>query len=748
MLKLDDITDAILEYHPKADIDIILNAYVFTAKAHRGQSRKSGEAYLSHPLEVAYNVTKLKMDEISVAAGLLHDTIEDTMTTAEEILDAFGEEVYQLVDGLTKISQIEFASREEKQAENFRKMILAMSKDIRVILIKLADRVHNIKTLESMKETAQKRIARETLDIFAPLAHRLGIGWVKAELENAAFKYLDRDNYLLIEERLQQKQEQREKYVERVCDIVSGELESAEVKGRIMGRPKNIYSIYSKMEGQNLDFDEIYDLIGIRILTDSIKDCYAVLGMIHSIWKPIPGKFKDYIAMPKPNMYRSLHTTVVGPDGHRVEVQIRTEEMHLISEEGIAAHWHYKEDAGRKLKEMDEQLLWVRHFLEENEGIKNPKEFLSEFKVNLYPYEVYVFTPKGEVVALPQGATAIDFAFHVHTDVGCHCISSKVNGRIVPLRYKLRNGDHVEVFTSVHKEPTRDWLNFVRTSKARGKILNYLNSKEKSRNLETGKEKLNAELKNFNLDLDKVAKLKELEAAVHGCGFNSLDALIVGVGLGKLNPRYFAEKIVPRDRLDKKKEEPKKLVKTNDSIKKTRSGIWVKGFDGVGSLLIRMGKCCSPVPGDEIFGYITRGRGISVHTGDCPSVSSFKGDSDRILEVGWHEVSETPSIVHVQIVTMDEPGMLATISSVLATLQVNITRASVNQGPNNRAYFDLSIEVSSLEQLNKILGEIKNVNGVIYVERIKEHQRKASKKNLEKIDQDKNETDQKISSAL
>jgi GTP pyrophosphokinase len=734
MLKLDDITDSILQYHPNADIDIILNAYVFTAKAHRGQSRKSGEAYLSHPLEVAYNVTRLKMDEVSVAAALLHDTIEDTMTTAQEILDAFGEEVYQLVDGLTKISQIEFASKEEKQAENFRKMILAMSKDIRVILIKLADRAHNIKTLGSMQEASQKRIARETLEIFAPLAHRLGIGWVKAELENEAFKYIDPKNFKLIDEKLELKQEQREKLVDRVCEIISSELESAEVQGRIMGRPKNIFSIFSKMEGQNLDFEEIYDLIGVRILTSSIKDCYAVLGMIHSIWKPIPGKFKDYIAMPKPNMYRSLHTTVIGPDGQRVEIQIRTEEMHLISEEGIAAHWHYKENAGRKLKEMDEQLLWVRHFLEENEGIKNPKEFLSEFKVNLYPYEVYVFTPKGEVVALPQGSTAIDFAFHVHTDVGSHCMGSKVNGRIVPLRYKLRNGDHVEVFTSVHKEPTRDWLQFVRTSRARGKILNYLNGKEKSRNLEMGKEKLNAELKNYDLNLDKIASIKGLDAAVHACGFNSLDTLIIGVGFGEINPRFFAEKIVPRERLDDKKEEDKQKVKDTKTIKKSKSGIWVKGFDSSEALLIRMGKCCNPVPGDVILGYITRGRGISVHTGDCPSVSSLKGESDRILEVGWHDASVNSSIVHIQIVTNDKTGMLATISIVFAELKINITRASVNQGPNKRAYFDFSIEVSDLDNLNKALSQVKKVEGVLYVERIKEHQRKSSKKKFKKLD--------------
>ncbi|MFQ5715901.1 MAG: RelA/SpoT family protein, partial [Nitrospinales bacterium] len=433
MLKLDDIISAVLKYHPNADLDVILDAYVFSAKAHRGQTRRGGEAYLSHPLEVAYNLTRLKMDEASVAVGLLHDTLEDTMATPEEVREQFGEEIYQLVDGVTKISKIEFSSREEKQAENFRKMILAMAKDVRVVLIKLADRAHNMKTLDSMPEEAKKRIAGETLDIFAPLAYRLGIGWLKTQLENDSFKHLYPEENRIIQEKVAQEEGIRAKYVREVCDIVSRELKAANVLGTIMGRPKHFYGIYKKMQDQNIDFSDVYDLVGVRILTDTVKSCYAILGLIHSLWKPIPGKFKDYIAMPKPNMYRSLHTTVIGPEGQRVEVQIRTEEMHRVCEEGIAAHWQYKEGGGGQPRKVDEQLLWVRHLLENQEEFKNPKEFLNAFKVDLYPHEVYVFTPEGDVIALPKGASPIDFAYHVHTDIGQHCQGAKVNGKIVPL---------------------------------------------------------------------------------------------------------------------------------------------------------------------------------------------------------------------------------------------------------------------------------------------------------------------------
>lgn len=729
MLKFDDITEAVVKYNPKADLDIIYKAYLFSAKVHRGQSRVSGEAYISHPLEVAYNLTKLKMDEVTVAAGLLHDTIEDTIASKDEILGLFGEEMYQLVDGVTKIGKIEFASKEEKQAENFRKMILAMSKDIRVILIKLADRAHNLRTLDSMSEEAQKRIAGETLDIFAPLANRLGIGWLKAELENGSFKYLHPDEWRTMEREVAQGEEQREKYVRKACEAVSEELRKAQIRGCVLGRPKHLYSIYKKMQDRDIDFHDICDLIGVRVVTDTVKDCYAILGLMHSLWKPVPGKFKDYIAMPKHNMYQSLHTTVMGPEGQRVEVQIRTEEMHRIGEEGIAAHWQYKEGGGGGPRKMDDQLLWVRHLLESQSELKNPKEFLDAFKVDLYPHEVYVFTPQGDVLALPKGASPIDFAYQVHTDIGHHCREAKVNGRIVPLRYKLRNGDRVEILTSKQKGPSRDWLAFVKTSKARSKILSFINSEEKTRNLDCGRAALENELLKYDPNPAALLKGRALENVMHACGFNTLDSFFVAIGMGKVTALHVAEKIVPREKLESRaNQEP---VPRKESGKKpsrrSELGIRVSGL-GDDNVLLRMGKCCTPVPGDKIIGYITRGRGVSIHTEDCPSVNGFVGETERILQVEWDSVKKIAYPVRISIVTTDKPGMLATISGVLASCNINITRATVTQGAHKRAYFDFSTEIYDLGHLTQTILALGKVDGVIHVERVKEYQKKISGK--------------------
>lgn len=735
MLKLDDITNAVLSYHPAADLDIILEAYVFSAKAHRGQSRQSGAAYLSHPLAVAFNLTKLKLDEITVAVGLLHDTLEDTMATPEEIKELFGEEVFQLVDGVTKIGKMEFsgrmefATREEKQSENFRKMILAMARDIRVVLIKLADRAHNMKTLGPMPREAQQRIARETLEIYAPLANRLGIGWLKAELENDAFRYIYPEASQTIRQKVAQGKDAREKYVLHICDIISRELQAANIQRTVMGRPKHFYSIYKKMQDQGIDFNDVYDLIGVRVLTDTVKNCYAILGLIHSLWKPIPGKFKDYVAMPKPNMYRSLHTTVMGPDGQRVEVQIRTEEMHKVCEEGIAAHWQYKEGGGGQPDKMDQQLVWVRRLLDGHEELKNPKEFLDAFKVNLYPDEVYVFTPMGEVISLPDGASPVDFAYFVHTDIGHHCLGAKVNGKIVPLRYKLRNGDRIEILTSKQKTPSRDWLAFVKTAKARNKILNFLNSREKARNLELGKTLLEKEISRYDINPASLLKGKSLDAAVQACGFNSFDSLLTAIGFGKISVRHFAEKLIPREKLENREladtSHPKTPLRT--ASQRHDIGIKVKNFDN-DDLLLRMGKCCSPVPGDKIFGYITRGRGISVHTADCLNTSMFSGEPERLIEVEWDSVRKTPHPMRISIVSEDKPGLLAEISGVLANCDINITRAAITQGAYKRAYFDFSIEVYDLEHLNRTLQEVAKTKGVIHVERVKKCRKKVSPK--------------------
>ncbi|MEE2987259.1 MAG: bifunctional (p)ppGpp synthetase/guanosine-3',5'-bis(diphosphate) 3'-pyrophosphohydrolase [Nitrospinota bacterium] len=735
MLQLNDITDAVLDYHSSADLDVILDAYVYSAKAHRGQSRVSGEAYFSHPVEVAYNLTRLKMDEKTVAAGLLHDTLEDTLATPEEIQELFGEEIYQLVEGVTKISKMKFSSLEESQAENYRKMILAMSKDIRVVLIKLADRAHNLQTLNSLKESTQKRIARETLEIYSPIANRLGIGWMKAQLENGAFKYLYPEKFKNIQEKVELRQKEREKYVGKVRSRVAQELENSEIVGKVLGRPKHYYSVYKKMVQQNISFEDVYDLTGVRVLTQSLKDCYAVLGLVHSLWKPIPGRFKDYIAMPKPNMYQSLHTTVIGPEGERVEVQIRTEEMHKVCEEGIAAHWQYKEDAPSKSKTKDNPLVWVRHLLESQKDFKNPKEFLNAFKVDLFSNEVYVFTPQGEVISMVRGATPVDFAYAVHTDIGHHCTSAKVNGKIVPLRYKLRNGDQVEVTTSKQRTPNRDWLAFVKTPKARSKIASFLNQKENARSLSLGRGLLEREIQRYDEDPATVLKGKQLDEAIHASGFGNLDSLLRGIGIGKISAHHVVSKLLPKEKLKAKGPKDSEILKLKEKVppKNKESAIKVTCFDE--DILLRVGKCCNPVPGDPIIGYITRGRGVTVHHFDCPSMTTIKNESERLVDVEWGSSPKTSYSVRISIVTEDKPGLLASISNTLAKCGINITQALVKQGPLKRAYFDLNMEIQDLAHLNSTFDEVRKVDGVIHLERIKEYSRKFSgKKTLERKD--------------
>ncbi len=722
-MKVQDLTDALLEYMPDADVDIILNAYIYSAKAHRGQSRRSGEAYISHPLEVANNLVKLKLDATTVAAGLLHDTIEDTLSTPEEIKELFGEEIFQLVDGVTKISKINYSSYEESQAENYRKMIFAMSRDIRVVLIKLADRAHNMMTLKSLSEERQRRIARETLEIYAPIANRLGIGWMKNELEDGSFRYLYPEEYRMIKEKVAKGKENRDGYVGKVTSRLEKELAQAKIPGKVAGRPKTFFSIHKKMMHQNISFEDVYDLVGVRVLTESLSDCYAVLGLVHSLWKPIPGKFKDYIAMPKPNMYQSLHTTVIGPRGERVEVQIRSGEMHKVCEGGIAAHWRYKEKSGdddEDGKSMTDQLLWVRHLLENQKDLKNPKEFLHAFKVNLFPDEVYVFTPGGDVIALPHNATPVDFAFQVHTDVGCRCQSAKVNGKMVPLRYKLQDGDRVEIKTSEEASPIRDWLSFVKTSKARSRIANYINSEERARSLSLGKELLEKDLREYGLDPEVEMGSEAFEEAAQACGFNSTEKLLTGVGIGKLSTYHVIEKLVPKEKLEGKDLRDKNLIKLKESSPPGSSGGAIKVQCFNDNILIRTGKCCHPLPGEPIIGYITRGRGVTVHHIDCPGVGNVINDSERLVGVEWDTGIKTVYQAHIAIVAADKPGILATISQAFAECGINITRANVQQGSHKRAYFDLTIEIHDVEHLNQTLKNILQVEGVIYLERIKD----------------------------
>ena len=718
-MKLEDVTEAVAKYHPGADLDIIWDAYIYSAKAHRHQSRRSGAAYISHPLEVAYNLTRLKMDEQTVAAGLLHDTIEDTLATAEELQEMFGEEIYHLVEGVTKISQIKFSSREESQAENYRKMILAMSKDIRVVLIKLADRAHNIKTLGSLGADAQGRIARETLDIFAPLANRLGIGWMKDELESSAFMYLMPDEHEALRAELASGQNLRDVYVKKVRVLLENELKDADIAGNVVGRSKHIYSIYKKMKQQKLDFKDLYDLIGVRVLTNSLKDCYAVLGLVHSLWKPIPGRFKDYVAMPKPNMYQSLHTTVIGPDGERVEIQIRTEEMHKICEEGIAAHWQYKEGGKSKNQPMDKQVTWVRHLLDTQKDLKNPREFLNSFKVDLFSSEVYVFTPEGDVISLQHGSTPVDFAYAVHTDIGDHCSAAKINGKIVPLRYKLKNGDQVEIKASKTQQPNRDWLSFVKTSKARSKILNFINTREKERSLSLGTELLHKGLAEYGVDPSAVLKGKPFDEALQASGFGNFESLLASIGLGKVSTHHFIDKLLPNEKIEARRLEESGQVKLKEKTPDHSGAIHLKCFND--DILLRVGKCCHAVPGDPIVGYITRGRGVTVHHQDCPSLQALESESERLVDVGWGKSVKELHPVRISIVADDKPGQLAEITQVMASCDINITQAHLRQGTNKRAHFEFFIEISDLDHLNRMFAAVDNIPGVIHAERIKEY---------------------------
>ena len=718
-MKLEDITKAVIKYHPKADLGVISDAYAYSAKAHLDQSRRCGAAYISHPLEVAFNLTRLKMDEQTIAAGLLHDTIEDTLATADELQKLFGQEIYHLVEGVTKISQIKFSSREESQAENYRKMILAMSEDIRVVLIKLADRAHNVKTLGSLSPDAQRRIARETLDIFVPIANRLGIGWMKDELENCAFMFLMPDEHETIRAELASGQNLRGVYVEKVRSLLENELMTAGVPGKVIGRSKHLYSIYKKMEQQKLDFKDLYDLAGVRVQTTSLKDCYAVLGLVHSLWKPIPGRFKDYIAMPKPNMYQSLHTAVIGPEGERVEVQIRTEEMHKVCEEGIAAHWQYKEDRKTINQPTDQQLTWVRHLIETQKDLKNPREFLNSFKVDLFSNEVYVFTPEGDVIALQRGSTPVDFSYAVHTDIGNHCSAAKVNGKMVPLRYRLKNGDQVEIKTSKNQKPNRDWLTFVKTSKARSKILNFISIREKEKSLSLGTELLQKKLLEYGVDSSEILKGKAFEETLHASGFGNFESLLRNIGLGKVSTNHFIEKLLPKEKVEDRRKQESDQIRLKEKPPDLNGAINLKCFND--DVLLRVGKCCHPVPGDPIIGYLTRGRGITVRHIDCVSLQPLEKESERLIEVDWDQSVKTIHPVRISIIANDRPGQLAEITQVLASCDINITLAHLRQGVNQRAYFEFFIEISNLEHLNRMFAEVKNIPGVIQAKRIKEY---------------------------
>ena len=716
MLRFNDVLESLVSYNPHADTDLLKKAYVFSAKVHLGQVRLSGESYLIHPLEVAGILTQLKLDVASVATGLLHDAVEDTLTTPKEIRENFGEEIAQLVEGLTKISQISLRSSEEGQAENFRRMILAMVKDIRVILVKLADRLHNMRTLSYHSSEKQVEIAQETLDIYTPLAHRLGIDWIKSELENLAFQYLHPDTYQDIQRKIAKKEKESARYIDEVKRTLLKKLYENRIEGEVTGRIKQIYSIYLKMKDQNIDFDQVYDITAFRVIVNTLKEVYDVLGIIHSLWKPIPGKFKDYIGLPKENMYQSLHTSAIGPYGERIEIQIRTHEMHKIAEEGIAAHWKYKE--GRLIEEADDKrFTWLRQLLEWQRDLKDNAEFLETVKVDLFPNEVYVFTPKGEVKQFPRGSTPIDFAYGIHSDVGNRCVGAKVNGKIVPLKYEFRSGDTVEIMTSPGQKPSKDWLKFVKTSRAKTKIRQWFKAEEMKKSINLGKEILDKELRKYNLQQGKLIKSGELIKVANEFSFHEVDDLIAAVGYGKVTANQIIGKILPPERLEQKEEQEEGRLKRLIQ-KVTRSGskdaLLIKGVDNI---VVRYAGCCNPLPGEKVVGFITRGRGVTIHTSDCKNV--MDDDPHRKVEVEWDSTKEYIYPVRIRVYSDDKKGMLAEISNSISFYKANITNARVETTDEKKAIGTFEVEIRDLNHLKKVIKGLEKIKGVQRVERVR-----------------------------
>ena len=718
MIRLEDIIDQLETYLPEEDLDLVRKAYVYSAKVHRGQVRLSGEPYLSHPLEVAGILSGLRLDATSVAAGLLHDTMEDTLTRLEDVRRLFGDPIADLVDAVTKISRIEAASSQERQADSFRKMLMAMSQDIRVIFVKLADRLHNMRTLQYHEAEKRTSIARETMDIYAPLANRLGMGWMKEELEETAFRYLHPQGHEDISRRLAASQEDRQAYLEEVTQALGSELDASSLKVQIMGRTKSIPSIHRKLLAQNVMLDQIYDLTALRIISESVRDCYAVMGTIHSLWKPIPGRFKDFIAIPKANRYQSLHTSVMGPGGHRVEFQIRTEEMHHVAEAGIAAHWRYKEGRPQEEKH-DARFNWLRQLLDWQREVQDPHEYLQTLRIDLFPDEVYVFTPKGDVLELPNGATPVDFAYRIHTDVGNLCAGAKINGKTAPLKHSLANGDIVEILTSSQSKPSRDWLKFVKTGRARSKIRAFLRSEEKERALVLGQEILEKELARCGPGAgDGILKEKRIAAAAKELDLPSAKDLILAVGFGRLSPRQVMAKLLPPEVLQAHlKEEVGRPAWAGPGAPAGATGVKVKSLQDT---LIRFAGCCSPLPGDPIVGYITRGRGVTVHSADCPNISLLDYEPGRNIEVEWDLGTEGRHRVDLHLEAVDEPGILAKISSVIAENDANIGHLQADTDPGGKkALIQVGIQVRDLNHLESVLRGLRGIGGLLKAERLK-----------------------------
>ena len=713
MLRITDILDKTQDYLSPEDQERIEKAYIFSATVHQGQIRLSGEPYLTHPMEVAGVLADMKLDAATIISGFLHDTVEDTLTTIEQVRERFGKDVAFLVEGLTKISKITFGSQEERQAENFRKMMLAMSSDIRILLVRLADRVHNMRTLDFQPPDRQQYIAKETIELYAPLANRLGINWMKVELEDLAFQYLNSEAYLELARRIAQSSEKRDQYTDEVKGIIRAEMDKYELKAEVDGRAKHFFSIYKKMEEQHLNFDEVYDLIAFRVILDSDqeKSCYEALSVVHALWKPVPGRFKDYIAMPKANNYRSLHTTVIGPHGQRVEIQIRTRAMHEWAEEGIAAHWRYKE---KKQSQNDdaEQIKRLRELLESQQELKNPREFMSNLKMALFPDEVYVFTPNGDVKSFPKGATPLDYAYGIHTDVGNKCIGAKINRNIVPLKYQLQNGDTVEIITQSGHHPSKDWLKYAVTSRARSKIKNWIKTEERTKSIDLGKDLLEKEFKRHHLKFSSFAKSDEIKKIFEEYKLNSLEELLVNIGYGKLSPRHVVRLLLPEELIKGEEISAEKQKRKAPSI--SAPGISLTGIEDV---MVRYAKCCDPIPGDEIIGFISRGRGITIHTTQCPHIQEF--DSDRLIDVQWNIKEKHSYPVGMRVICKDKKGLVAELSSIISSLDINISHAEIDTRQHDmQAICEFKLDVSDLIQFNAVVAAVKKLKSVISVERI------------------------------
>ncbi len=720
LTKFRDLMKRMQENRPHDDLSIVKKAYDFSLKHHEGQSRASGEPYLVHPLEVALVLAEMKMDPVAIAAGLLHDSVEDTSVTIVDIRKEFGEQVAHIVEGVTKISKIEFATREEQQAENIRKMMLAMVDDIRVVLIKLADRLHNMRTLEHLDPERQHKIAEETLEIYAPIAHRLGMGKIRGELEDLGFRFLDPVGYEQVEKAVNARRKQGEAFLEKTQKLISDKLKEAGIQARVESRIKRLFSIHKKLQKQRISVDQVYDLCAMRVITRSLQDCYAVLGIIHNLWRPVPGRIKDFIAMPRPNFYQSLHTSVITEDGTPFEIQIRTEEMHKMAEEGIAAHWKYKD--GPVSAQDEQRLAWLRQVVEWQRDVSDPNEFLSTLKVDLYPEEVYTFTPKGKVVVLPRDSTPIDFAYTIHTEVGHTCVGAKVNGRMVPLRHKLHSGDIVEILTQPGHKPSRDWLGLVRSSRSRNKIKHWLNVHQRERAIEIGRKLIEKEARKYRIALKEI-KDEELTRIASGYGLGRGEDLMAGIGYGKYSARQVLARLLPAGATPSIAGDIEAEGLTSGSIasavRRVFGGNNAITVRGQGDMLVYRARCCNPIRGESIVGYITRGKGVAVHSANCPNVTNLLYEPERKIDVEWARDDTTPTAYPVKLTVYcdDRFGMLKSITGVIGDAKSNIRNIAAHTA-NSQASVEVVLDISDLKHLENIIAGLRKIAGVHEVQRL------------------------------